>query len=398
MPPRKSKTISRSASRLEASETPQTETTSASELDNGITLEFEIVYEKNIRKNISTLKRKFQSDAELREEPMELQEEPYEGTSLPTTVYKVKPTKQWMEAKRYTRFTIFSDTFEVGDIVFVKAERDDDPDPNAPITGWLAKVLEVRALDPAHVYLRVFWMYRPEDLPLGRQPYHGQNEVIASNYMQIIDATTVEAKATIRRWKEQEDKNEVLDGDELIWRQTLDITKKPESRQLSALPRHCIDQMPCNPDKLLIQCSNCEKWLHGPCIEQTAVRDAYISNNVEFPSESTEHLAKVQRTGRKQAKGRTAKASPPPIGLAYEAPSGTFSAEITNRGSRTVIVVTDHRPGKDPKSHEVPLKCLLCKHEIESGDQDAESDRGVAVQTTKDRGKKDSVVKEEKGE
>lgn len=126
-----------------------------------------------------------------------------------------------------------TDTFEVGDVVFVKADDTEDPDPNAPITGWLAKVLEVRAMDPAHVYLRVFWMYRPEDLPGGRRPYHGQNEVIASNDMQIIDATCVEAKASVRRWQEQDDKNELLDGDELFWRQTLDILK---NKRLSVSP------------------------------------------------------------------------------------------------------------------------------------------------------------------
>ena len=33
---------------------------------------------------------------------------------------------------------------------------------------WVAKVLEIRALDSQHVYLRVFWLYWPSELPGGR--------------------------------------------------------------------------------------------------------------------------------------------------------------------------------------------------------------------------------------
>lgn len=55
---------------------------------------------------------------------------------------------------------------------------------------WVAKILEIRASDELHVYARIYWMYWPEELPpgtvdginrvKGRQPYHGQDELIAS--------------------------------------------------------------------------------------------------------------------------------------------------------------------------------------------------------------------------
>ena len=57
---------------------------------------------------------------------------------------------------------------------------------------WVARILEVRASDELHVYARIYWMYSPDELPpgtsdgkkmiAGRQPYHGQNELIASNH------------------------------------------------------------------------------------------------------------------------------------------------------------------------------------------------------------------------
>lgn len=57
---------------------------------------------------------------------------------------------------------------------------------------WVGQILEIRAADDHHVYARIYWMYSPDELPpttldrkqtiSGRQPYHGANELIASNH------------------------------------------------------------------------------------------------------------------------------------------------------------------------------------------------------------------------
>jgi len=57
---------------------------------------------------------------------------------------------------------------------------------------WVARILEIRASDEHHVYARVYWMYWPDELPAGttdgkkyiqgRQPYHGNHELVASNH------------------------------------------------------------------------------------------------------------------------------------------------------------------------------------------------------------------------
>ena len=57
---------------------------------------------------------------------------------------------------------------------------------------WVARILEIRASDEHHVYARIYWMYWPDELPAGtvdgkksvqgRQPYHGVNELVASNH------------------------------------------------------------------------------------------------------------------------------------------------------------------------------------------------------------------------
>lgn len=71
----------------------------------------------------------------------------------------------------------------------------DDPDRSDRVglkEHWVARVLEIRALDEHHVYARVYWMYSPDDLPpksaadQGRVPEqvadYSHNELIASNH------------------------------------------------------------------------------------------------------------------------------------------------------------------------------------------------------------------------
>lgn len=93
----------------------------------------------------------------------------------------------------------------------------------ANASSWVAQVLEIRAQDPSHVYLRVFWLYWPNELPMGRQSYHGSNELVASNYMNITDAMTVTDKAEVTHV--QEEFNEAP-ADGLYWRQTYNIMTK----------------------------------------------------------------------------------------------------------------------------------------------------------------------------
>ena len=85
---------------------------------------------------------------------------------------------------------------------------------------WVAKVLEIRARGPSHVYLRVLWLYWPEELKEGRNDYHSSLELVASNHMEIMDATTVTDKAEVSRV--MEDYTEPpIEG--LFWRQQLDV-------------------------------------------------------------------------------------------------------------------------------------------------------------------------------
>jgi hypothetical protein len=115
--------------------------------------------------------------------------------------YQVEPAKKWTDMTRYNSFVLngvkyFSEGFiyvandssierqkAAGEVMQPRKKSDDD---------WVARILEIRASDEHHVYARVYWMYWPDELPhgthdgkktvQGRQPYHGANELIASNH------------------------------------------------------------------------------------------------------------------------------------------------------------------------------------------------------------------------
>jgi hypothetical protein len=80
-------------------------------------------------------------------------------------------------------------SFGVGDDVLVLQDEtpDDDPRLASELQGrWVGRIIEIRAINRENVYLLMNWYNRPEDLPRGREPHHGMNEVIATNDVDII--------------------------------------------------------------------------------------------------------------------------------------------------------------------------------------------------------------------
>ncbi|KAL6366257.1 hypothetical protein LRP88_00102 [Fusarium phalaenopsidis] len=115
--------------------------------------------------------------------------------------YTVEPCQQWDKMGRYKSFILKNKKFQCGDFVLVANEttlegtnnaRDSKQMTGEPSRFWIAYILEIRAIDENRVFARVYWMYWPDELPpgtlngkqsiQGRQPYHGRNELIASNH------------------------------------------------------------------------------------------------------------------------------------------------------------------------------------------------------------------------
>ncbi|KAH5052278.1 hypothetical protein HBI24_160120 [Parastagonospora nodorum] len=267
-----------------------------------------------------------------------VQKNPFSESQLSETHYVVRPAAEWESTQRYRKFTISEAEFQVGQTVFV-SKTEEEQDASSAIKDWIGKVLEVRAGDAAHVYLRVYWLYRPEDLPDGRQPHHADGELIASNHMDIIEALSVIDRATVIHWDEDLEKSMPF-KDQLFWRQTFDVGK-PKGKQLSKLRSMCIDKAPCNPDEGVVQCPSCSKWLHSRCLEERAVADAQANNKTKGPRKSS-------------------------------STDVDFSATLTTLGELgpTYLTVTDHRPKQEPKHFNVDIKCLICNALIEGAADD----------------------------
>lgn len=71
-------------------------------------------------------------------------------------------------------------------------------------------------------------MYDPKELPklrdqgvtaAGRRPYHGKDELVASNAMEVLDVSTFAGKAHVSQWMEEDEEGEQAG---LYWRQTFD--------------------------------------------------------------------------------------------------------------------------------------------------------------------------------
>ncbi|RPB27182.1 hypothetical protein L211DRAFT_612925 [Terfezia boudieri ATCC MYA-4762] len=172
------------------------------------------------------------------------------------------------------------ENFALNEYIYVNNGKAAGGDPDMDDQQfWVARVLEIRAVDEAHVYLRVYWLYWPEELPGGRQPYHGQKELIASNHMDIIDAMTVSGRAHVKHWMELDEDEELP---ELYWRQKFDYP----SRTLMEVREHCKCHRYYNPDKLMYGCPHCKTWLHEECVQEEIKRNSY-AKLLKEPGEET---------------------------------------------------------------------------------------------------------------
>ena len=152
----------------------------------------------------------------------------------PRCMYQISPVNKWNEMKKYNKFVITEKSFAIGDYVYIyHADQVESALLNPAVKSyWVAQVLEIRAMDTKRVFLRVFWMYWPDEVPIGgRQDYHGTQELIASNHMDIVDAMTVTDRADVQRLKETSS----TPVDDLYWRQTYDVVANKLSVRLCVI-------------------------------------------------------------------------------------------------------------------------------------------------------------------
>ncbi|OAA53951.1 BAH-domain containing protein [Niveomyces insectorum RCEF 264] len=219
--------------------------------------------------------------------------------------YVVEPAKQWSDMTRYNSFVLNGVKYFCDKFIFVANDSSIERQKSAASAAgagfvgqqrssddWVARILEIRASDEHHVYARVFWMYWPDELPVGthyrkkpvqgRQPYHGASELIASNHMDIINVVSVTSMATVNHLNEDKD-DDVQSA--LYWRQALDV----RNLELTTLEDVCDCDRPANPDKMLVGCgdSNCGRWIHEECLTHYALMRVYERLGRDTPHRST---------------------------------------------------------------------------------------------------------------
>ncbi|KAK8913521.1 hypothetical protein VCV18_011528 [Metarhizium anisopliae] len=146
--------------------------------------------------------------------------------------YSVAPHKLWCGMTRYNSFV--RNKFFVNDFVYISndtsIERQMDTANDLRRLGyWVAKILEIRASDEYHVYLRIYWMYSPDDLPRNtihannlvgeRQYLYSENEILTSALVDIINVVSVVRKANVHEFGKPDD-DKIQNG--LYWRQAFD--------------------------------------------------------------------------------------------------------------------------------------------------------------------------------
>ncbi|KKO98179.1 hypothetical protein THAR02_09723 [Trichoderma harzianum] len=222
--------------------------------------------------------------------------------------YAVDPRKQWLDMTRYNSFVLNGVKYYTEDFVYVANEATMERQNSLPAGAskvapkadyWVARILEVRASDEHHVYARVYWMYWPEELPLGtmdgkkqisgRQPYHGQHELVASNHMDIINVVSVVMGVNVKQWIESND-DDIQES--LYWRQAFNC----RTAELSSVALVCKCRTPANPDKTLVGCSNktCEEWMHYDCLLDDVLTRVYDRLGTDIPHKSEKPAIKEE--------------------------------------------------------------------------------------------------------
>ena len=178
--------------------------------------------------------------------------------------------------------------YSLGQIVYVNRRMPPPPAPPADASAderleydkenfWPGLISEFRVEDQEKVYVRLFWLYWPDELPMGRQPYHGKNELILSNHVDIVEAQTIACHAAISHWDEADDSNKILE--ERYWRQMLDINKlrTHPGLSLSKLRKYCVCGGYDNPGREMYQCPEpgCRMWNHDSCLLEYLERRAW---------------------------------------------------------------------------------------------------------------------------
>ncbi|KTW30740.1 hypothetical protein T552_00452 [Pneumocystis carinii B80] len=210
----------------------------------------------------------------------------------------------WSKMNKYKSLKLQDEKFYVGDCVFINNSEEKLTDDFDFDRFWVAKLLEIRAENGQNVWVMCQWYYKPEELPEGRKYYHGEMELIESDYYEIVAANTISSKVIVRFWDEEKefelkddeennncDNKQTLDNTddipEFYWRQRFGgNSTNPKLTRLTAI---CKCKKYHNPDKILYACYTCKNWLHDECLRKDLIKSG-APNDIDFINIDSEPL------------------------------------------------------------------------------------------------------------
>ncbi|KAL8955385.1 MAG: hypothetical protein Q9193_006743 [Seirophora villosa] len=291
------------------------------------------------------------------------------------TIVNIQPESIWASLTKYRNCIVNGENYSVHQYAIISRAQ---PLPKTfhPLDQNLevrcvARILEVRGADPKHVWLRLYWLYRPEEIPGGRKDHHGKNELIATNHMEIVDALQVRSPAQVRRLEEEEEKEEkghlpaaaTTEKDSLYFRQTYDCV----THEISAPRTTCICNHPINPDRsaLLIRCTNpaCRALLHPACLQrQTLTELHHRYENITQPGGNSRVTSgTIPRIQFQQHEGvifSTSNATTTGSGRGMHFRVEMVESQRVETKGRTRFCITDL--WEDNRSWEVDIQCGKC--------------------------------------
>jgi hypothetical protein len=300
--------------------------------------------------------------------------------------------------------------YSAGQIVYVNRFNPVPPAPSPDATDdeklaydkenlWVGLIAEFRAESPEKVYLRVFWLYWPEELPGGRQSYHGKKELVLSNHVDIVDAASIACHADVSHWDENDDSNATVLR-ERFWRQTYNLKKllTDSHNVLSKLRKYCVCGGYDNPEHDMFQCHKvgCGMWSHEACLVNDIAERAWdkfkngmlthevhednksliqkITSTAGHMVEKALHLNEIKDEAHSEIRsGKKAKI----VSHAKKPWSGKLEAEIiqvpkqlgeiTHRAVVRQLVATYNSkpsPSFEVKTWNMDMPCLRCRQSL----------------------------------
>ncbi|KAL8938301.1 MAG: hypothetical protein Q9216_003963 [Gyalolechia sp. 2 TL-2023] len=272
---------------------------------------------------------------------------------------QIRPQSLWESLSKYRNLTVRGEQYSVHQYALISRNRE----PGVPHlhhlseTDCVGRIIEIRAADPQNVYARVFWVLRPEDVPGGRQPYHGEDELISSNLMEIVDALTFKKPVRVVHWMQDDGTPRRAPEEGFYWRQKWDWI----AEKLVPFPTHCVCDKPVSLHELTIQCTNphCLILLHGACLVEHELRKLLTLLGLYDPRQSRD--VSTSRADPTPTTGRQISISAADNGRHYRVDIG--ESERLDHIGRTRFMFTDLR---DPRVWETDIKCLKCGENIGS--------------------------------